>query len=58
MVEASSFRKKILIITVKGAANENKILFLLGPIFCRASHFELRPGSLVWKSLQFADQGV
>ena len=46
MVEASSFRKKILITTVKGAANENKILFLLGPIFCKAINYNVSPKNM------------
>ena len=46
MVEASSFRKKILITTVKGAANENKILFLLGPIFCKAINNKVSPKNM------------
>ena len=33
-----SFKKNIFKITVKGAAKENNILFLLGPIFCKATN--------------------
>ena len=37
------FKNKIFIITVNGAAKENKILFLLGPIFCNAINKKVSP---------------
>ncbi len=36
-------KKNIFKITVKGAAKENKILFLLGPIFCKATNSNVSP---------------
>jgi len=41
--ETISLKKIILIITVKGAAKENNILFLLGPIFCKAINKRVSP---------------
>tara|TARA_Y100000588_G_scaffold182976_1_gene196761 strand:- start:508 stop:906 length:399 start_codon:yes stop_codon:yes gene_type:complete len=38
-----SFKKNIFKITVKGAAKENNILFLLGPIFCKATNSKVSP---------------
>ena len=38
-----SSKKNIFKITVKGAAKENNILFLLGPIFCSATNNRVSP---------------
>ena len=43
MKDDISFKKIILIITVNGAAKENNILFLLGPIFCNAIKRRVSP---------------
>ena len=38
-----SSKKNIFKITVKGADKENYILFLLGPIFCKATNSKVSP---------------
>jgi len=39
-------KKKIFKKTVNGAANENNILFLLGPIFCKAINKNVSPNKI------------